>query len=73
MDSMIERTCTRCKEDWPPDGEFYRAGRTQCRACDYEVKQLAPSRTAEARKKEAELRKSRRKVAAVSRRGSSAV
>jgi uncharacterized Zn finger protein (UPF0148 family) len=63
MDSMIERTCTRCKEDWPPDEEFYRPGRTQCRACDYEVKLQAPSRSPEARLREAERSKRRRAAA----------
>ena len=61
------KVCTRCKEDWPPDMEFYRSGKKQCRACEYEVKNSAPSRTAEARLAEAE-RSRRRRHAAVAQR-----
>ena len=67
------RICTRCKEDWPDDEEFYRPGHKQCRACEYEVKLVAPSRSPESRKKEAERSKRRRDAAAAARRGSSAV
>lgn len=48
-DPTLEKKCTRCKEMWPPDGEFYRRGKSKCRACEYELKNLAPSRTREAR------------------------
>lgn len=35
----IYKTCTRCKEDWPPDEEFYfKPTDKYCRACKYEVK-----------------------------------
>jgi hypothetical protein len=31
------KVCRRCKEDWPPDTEFYwRKTDTICRACQYE-------------------------------------
>jgi hypothetical protein len=31
------KICRRCKEDWPPDNEFYwRTTDTMCRACQYE-------------------------------------
>jgi len=31
------KVCRRCKEDWPPDQEFYwRQSDTICRACQYE-------------------------------------
>ena len=31
------KICRRCKEDWPPDSEFYwRPSDTICRACQYE-------------------------------------
>ncbi len=31
------KICRRCKEDWPPDNEFYwRPTDTMCRACQYE-------------------------------------
>ena len=43
-DPMLEKKCIRCKEMWPPDDEFYRPGKNQCRACEYEVKNTAPSR-----------------------------
>jgi hypothetical protein len=47
-----EKRCLRCKEMWPPDGEFYRPGKNKCRACEYEIKSMLPSRTKEARKSE---------------------
>jgi len=54
------RICVRCKDDWPDDGEFYRPGRKQCRACEYEVKLLTFSRTPEGRALEAERSRRRR-------------
>jgi hypothetical protein len=48
----LEKMCLRCKEMWPPDGEFYRPGKNKCRACEYEIKNAAPPRTKEARKSE---------------------
>lgn len=56
----VYKTCVRCKEDWPPDGEFYRRGKGKCRACEYEIRNSAPSRTAEARLAESERSKRRR-------------
>lgn len=56
----VYKTCVRCKEDWPPDGEFYRRGKSKCRACEYEVKNLAPSRTAEARLAESRRRSAKK-------------
>ena len=55
-----EKMCSRCKEMWPPDGEFYRPGKSQCRACEYEVREMTPSRSKAARLKEAERSKQRR-------------
>ena len=48
----IEKRCLRCKEMWPPDEEFYRPGMNKCRACEYEIKNMSPSRSKEARKSE---------------------
>ena len=61
----IYQTCTRCKEEWPPDEEFYRVGKKKCRACEYEVRQNPPSRQPEARRAIV----ARRKAAKVSREG----
>jgi hypothetical protein len=58
MYDEVYKTCSRCKEDWPPDGEFYRRGKSKCRACEYEIKSSTPSRTPEAR-----LAESRRRAA----------
>jgi uncharacterized Zn finger protein (UPF0148 family) len=55
-----EKLCSRCKEMWPPDEEFYRPGKLQCRACEYEVREMTPSRSKDARLKEAERSKQRR-------------
>ena len=34
---MELKTCRICKEDWPPDGEFYwKPSDLTCRACKYE-------------------------------------
>jgi len=55
-----EKLCSRCKEMWPPDEEFYRPGKSKCRACEYEVKNSTPSRTAEYRLVEAERSRRRR-------------
>jgi hypothetical protein len=52
--------CTRCKEDWPDDEEFYRPGHKQCRACEYEIREMTPSRSKAARLKEAKRSKQRR-------------
>lgn len=39
-ENSVERTCSRCKEDWPHDFEFYKApGDTICRACKFEQRQ----------------------------------
>jgi len=56
----VYKTCVRCKEDWPPDGEFYRRGKSKCRACEYEVKNFAPSRTPEARLAESRRRSAKK-------------
>ena len=41
----IYKTCTRCKEDWPPDEEFYfKPTDKTCRACKYEVKKAQHDR-----------------------------
>jgi hypothetical protein len=53
----VYRTCTRCKEAWPDDAEFYRPDRSQCRACEYETRAQAPSRTTEARREWNERRR----------------
>ena len=52
---MAWKVCERCKEEWPPDEEFYFKPTDKiCRACKYEIKSLAPSRSKEARRKEYE-------------------
>jgi hypothetical protein len=53
---MEVKTCLRCKEDWPPDREFYwRSVDLVCRACKYEQRQAAEARY-EARHPERKLR-----------------
>lgn len=56
-----EKTCRRCKEDWPNDTEFYSGpNHLYCRACKVEVRDSFPSRSKDARLAESERKRSRR-------------
>ena len=42
---MAWKVCERCKEEWPPDEEFYfKPTDKNCRACKYEVKKAQHER-----------------------------
>lgn len=49
------KTCTRCREDWPDDGEFYHKGQKWCRACWLEWLHADPERM----RKRAEARRAK--------------
>jgi hypothetical protein len=48
---MAWKVCERCKEEWPPDEEFYwKPTDKNCRACKYEVKKEQHDRDPKRRK-----------------------
>lgn len=49
----MRKTCTRCKEQWPNDLEFFRSEKAIiCRACNYEVRLEQKKRRKERLKEE---------------------
>jgi RNase P subunit RPR2 len=49
----VRKTCTRCKEQWPGDKEFFRSETAIiCRACNYEAR-VAQKQRRKDRQKEA--------------------
>jgi hypothetical protein len=49
----VRKTCARCKDQWPADGEFFRSETAIiCRACNYETRKAQKQRRKD-REKEA--------------------